>query len=198
MRNKSIEPEQIIIATIHLVAQNSLENLTTRKVAAECGVSDGYLFNYFENKTDLLTKSFFHIDNEIDAELKKVHINVLAPKKTIHELWMTYFNFLVENGDYAKYYRQFRHSSYYTPQAIEGQNESYKNFITVIAKGNGLFNIEMDIFWVFVIETTLNFAVRVYDKQLPCSEKDKEKYFAMLAYGMNGIIKNTKEWNSNK
>lgn len=196
MRKKSITPEEIIQATIHLVAENGLENISTRKVAASCGISDGCMFNYFESKNDLLIKCLYHIDNEIDAELSRTNFNILKMKKSIRALWFTYFDFLIEHGDYTKYYRQFRHSSYYTEEVVKGQDKSFSFFARLIASGSNVLNVNLDIFWVYIIETTLNFAVRVVDKQLPYNEKDKEKYFAFLANGISGIFKNAKDWES--
>lgn len=195
MKLKNGASNQIIEATIHLVAQNGLENLSTRKVAAECGVSDGYLFNYFENKNDLLVKCLYYIDNEIDAELKKANINILYIKKSVRELWFAYFGFLISHGDYAKYYRQFRHSSYYNDEVIKGQDKSFAFFVKLISMFSSRFRVDQDIFWVYLIETTLNFAIRVVDGQLPGKAEDTEKYFSLLVNGISGIIKDTNDWN---
>lgn len=194
MRKKIISPETIMLSTIHIVAKDGLENLSTRKVAAESGISDGCMFNYFKSKTDLLIQCLYFIDRQIDAELSTVHFNMLSPKKSIRELWFNYFNFLISHGDYARFYRQFRHSSYYNAEVVEGQNKSFSFFVKLIKNVSPLFNINMDIFWVYIIETTLDFAVRVADKQLPCEESDKEKYFALFANGISGVLKGTNDW----
>lgn len=196
MRKKTITTAEIIEATIHLVAENGLENLSTRKVAARCGISDGCLFNYFENKNKLLTECLYHIDNEIDKELSSVSFSLLSVKKSVRKLWFAYFDFLLTHGDYAKFYRSFRHSSYYTYDVVKGQDKSFTFFVRLISKASEIINVNLDIFWVYIIETTLNFAIRAADKQLPYSERDKEKYFALLANGIGGVFRDAKDWDN--
>lgn len=194
MRTKQIDPEKIIQKTIHISANLGLENLSTKKVSTACEISEGSLFNYFKNKNELLVQCLYSIDHDIDAVLSDVPINILEIKKTIRNLWFSYFNYLIQHGDNAKFYRQFRHSSYYTDEVIKGQDKSFSFFTGFLAKVLPSFQINTDIFWVYVIETTLNFAVRVVDGQLPSSDKDIEKYFSLIVNGINGFLKGSKNW----
>jgi AcrR family transcriptional regulator len=194
MRRKEINPNDIIEATIHLVAKNGLENLSTRKITSECNISEGSLFYHFNGKTDLLVQCLYHIDEEIDHALQQVHVNLLSLKKSVRLLWFTYFDFLIHHRDYTQFYMQFRHSSYYTDDVIHGQDKSYSFFTELLKKVLPALNINTDIFWVYVIETTLNFAIRVSDGQLPCTDQDKDKYFSLIANGIGGVFKSTKNW----
>lgn len=72
MRKKTISPQAIIEATILLVAQNGLENVSTRKVAEQMGIAEGSIFNYFPTKRNLMVICLNYIDNEIDITLKSV------------------------------------------------------------------------------------------------------------------------------
>lgn len=194
MRKKQINPIDIMEETIHLVSELGLENLATKKISVACGISEGSLFNYFANKNDLLVKCLYYVDTEIDQVLSEVPIHLLNLKKTIRSLWFAYFNYLIDHGDYAKFYRQFRHSSYYTDEVIKGQDKSFSFFTGFLKKVVPTLQINTDIFWVFVIETTLNFAVRVADGQLPRTDKDIEKYFSLITSGIGGVLKSQKDW----
>jgi AcrR family transcriptional regulator len=46
--------ELLIDATEHLLAEAPISAITTRDIARQAGVSDGVLYNYFEDKTELI------------------------------------------------------------------------------------------------------------------------------------------------
>ena len=59
MKKQTITPESIIEATILYVANNGLENVTTKKVALDMGISEGTIFNNFASKKALLEACLF-------------------------------------------------------------------------------------------------------------------------------------------
>lgn len=189
MRKKTISPQAIIEATILLVAQDGLENITTRKVAKQTGIAEGSIFNYFPTKKNLLVSSLYHIDREIDVALKNVAFQGLSVLKNVKAMWYAYFNYFISHGDCAKYYRQFRNSSYFDIKVMEGQGKSFSFFADLVFKNVSLLGINPEIFWTYTIETTLSFAVRVVDGQLPGTLEDIDKYFDFIAYGMTGMFK---------
>lgn len=189
MRKQTITKEMIINATIDYVAQNSLENVTTKKIAVNLHISEGSIFNYFPNKTTLLVSCFNYIDTKIDGALKSLPFQGLSIKKNIKGMWMYYFNFLVENGNYTKFYRQFRQSSYYNEDVINGQTESFSFFTKIIKNNIHLLGFNANFYWVYIIETSLNFAIRIVDGELPGEPEDIERIYKLMAHGFVGIIK---------
>lgn len=51
-------------ATVKAVAEDGLENLSTRGISAQCGVSEVYIYRYFKNKEDLIARVFAYADEE--------------------------------------------------------------------------------------------------------------------------------------
>lgn len=171
-------------ATITYVAEHGLENLTTKKIALSMNISEGTIFNNFSSKKELLAECLYYIDRKIDQIFESIPFHGLNVSKTIRELWFSYFDFLVAHGSYAKFYRQYRQSSYYTEEVITGQDDSYSFFITVIQKNAHIFGFNPDIYWVFIIETTLNFAIRVADGQFPGDRKTAECFYKLITHGI--------------
>ena len=54
--------------------------------------------------------------------------------------------------------------------------------------------IRSEVFWEFVIDTTLNLAVNVADGKFPDSPKDRERYFTLIAKGLGGVLSPGKSW----
>lgn len=186
MKKQVITPTMIMEATIHYVAAYGLETTTTKKIATSMGISEGTIFNNFPNKPTLFSECLYYIDKQIDPLLKLTPMELLHPSQAIHDLWFRYFNFLLEHGDYAKYYRQYRQSSYYDANVVAGQDSSYSLFVKLIHQNSHFFKFNPDFYWVFIIETTLNFAVRIIDGNLPGTPKDIERIYGLISHGFIG------------
>ncbi len=176
-------------ATISYVANYGLENVTTKKIATTIQISEGSIFNNFPNKKTLLVSCLYYIDSKIDEVLKVVPSHGLNIKKYATNMWYEYYGFLVSHRDYAKFYIQFRQSSYYNDETIAGQDQSFGFFASLIKKNIRRIGFNPDFFWTYIIESTLSFAVHVADGGLPGTPKDVDRMFNLIAYGVLGTIK---------
>lgn len=134
MNTTKISNEEMLEATIKYVSQYGLENVTTKKIAVTMGISEGTILNRYKNKKALLIECLYYIDKQIDSAIGKSKISILNLPESIKKLWYKYFKFLVNNASYSKYYRSFRHSSYYDEDVIKGQDKSFSLFVTLIKK----------------------------------------------------------------
>lgn len=198
MRKKVISKEMIQNAAISCVADIGLENFTTKKTADIMGISEGSIFNNYANKGALLTDCLYLIDHEIDAVLKDVPFHITSFTNYIHDLWYAYFNYLITHGDKAKFYFQFRHSSYYTKSVITGQSQSFGFFSKFLNAYMHVFHVESDIFWVYVIETTINFAIRFVNHDLEPTEENIQSVYNLITKGISGIYHPDKTFDTTK
>ncbi len=187
MRQKTTSPEKIIEAAIRVGAAEGIENLSTRKIASECGISDGYLFNYFENKSDLLIRSFLYIHCKLNDALAEIPALTMPLRKGVRSLWIACFDFLVTNPDYACYLRSFRCSSLYTDETRENQKQHIASLVEYIEK-SGCSGLKNDVVWLFMFETAVNFAVEVSENRIGGSEKDRELYFSFVTNGVGRFL----------
>lgn len=187
MRQKTTTPEKIIEAAIRVGAAEGIGNLSTRKVAAECGISDGYLFNYFANKSDLLTQSFFYIHSKLNGAMSEPKIFSMPLREGVRSLWIACFDFLVSNPEYARYLRSFRYSSFYTKKMHEVQKQKIPYLNEYIEK-SGCSALKNNIMWIFMFESAVNFAVEVSENHIGGSEKDREFYFSFITDGVGRFL----------
>lgn len=69
VNKKNVIKESLISAVIRFVSREGLENLTTRGIATESGVSERYIFLYFGTKDELLTQTFESLDIELFSQI---------------------------------------------------------------------------------------------------------------------------------
>ncbi len=188
MNKIKISTDDIIETTIDYVAKYGLENTTTKKVADIMQISEGTIFNRFKSKKELLSECLYYIDRNIDAEIGNSKISIFDISGSIKKLWYKYFNYLLAHPSYSKFYRQFRQSSFYTDDVIKGQDKSFSKFVQLIQKNLDLIGFNTDILWVYVIETTLNFAIRVADGDIANTPKNIALIYKFLSKGFMGNL----------
>lgn len=193
MRKPTITPEQIMEAAILLTTEIGLENITTKKIAASIGISEGSVFYYFKSKKELLTRCLYYINVQIDMVLKAIPIKSLNLMKNIKKLWTGYFLFFIDHPGYAKFYRDFRYSAYFTEETLHEQAVSFPFFSKFAQNYAKLLGLNIRLFWIFVIENTLCFAVNMSENTIQRTDDNIERIFRLISYGMYGVVKKYRE-----
>ncbi|MDG0024370.1 transcriptional regulator BetI [Trinickia sp. Y13] len=70
---------RLIDSTLEVVGQVGLENLTIRKVSDHAGVSVGLVHHHFENKSDLVYKTFVHLIRRVRDQLTAGRRGIIDP-----------------------------------------------------------------------------------------------------------------------
>jgi len=111
MRVKDEKKEQAIFdAAITLITTNGLADTSMSKIAKVADVSAATIYIYFENKEDMLNKTYTHVKREIAAALGKG----LQPKLTVEEafkvIWNNFYKYAVKNSVKFSFTEQFANS----------------------------------------------------------------------------------------
>ncbi len=64
--------ERIVAAALRVMAKRGATNATTREIAREAGVSEGSLYNHFQNKTELFGAAFGSVSTGIRAAMQEL------------------------------------------------------------------------------------------------------------------------------
>ena len=153
------------------------------------GISEGTILKNFKNKKALLHACLYYIDRQVDVVLKGVSFQEIHITKIISKMWYAYFYYFVEHWHYARYYCQFRQSSYYDEEVMKGQKKSFSFFSEFLRLNAHRFGFCPDYYWVFIIETTLNFAVRVANGTLSGTPEEVERIYGLISNGFLGSLK---------
>jgi len=111
MRVKDEKKEQAIFdAAITLITTNGLADTSMSKIAKVADVSAATIYIYFEDKEDMLNKTYTHVKREIAAAPGKG----LQPKLTVEEafkvIWNNFYKYAVKNSVKFSFTEQFANS----------------------------------------------------------------------------------------
>ena len=89
--------ESIIVSTIETLNAVGLQNLSTKLIAKQEGVSEGTLFRHFKNKTDIMLAVVDHFSQYDDAIIESCKRKNLSPSESIRYFY----------NAYAEYYENY-------------------------------------------------------------------------------------------
>ena len=76
----------ILAAAIYLFGEEGFHSVTTRKIAARAGVSEGTLFNYFSSKNELMRAILGRIYTELTENATAILRDVLDSRERLQQL----------------------------------------------------------------------------------------------------------------
>lgn len=185
MRKNSIHREEIIEATIELSAAVSLENVTTRKIAGELGISEGSIFNYFPSKSELMLSCFSHIDALAEAAIRETVLEAKDFFDGFRQLLGTYIDFFVQRPAHTKFYCQMRYSSYFESPHCLREAPSFAALRARMADYDPLLDSDSALSYA-IVEIALGLALQIVCGHVPSAQEAREKTFALLCYGLQG------------
>ncbi|MEO1814399.1 MAG: TetR/AcrR family transcriptional regulator [Acetobacterium sp.] len=89
--------ESIIVSTIQTLNEVGLQNLSTKMIAKQEGVSEGTLFRHFKTKTDIMLAVVDHFSQYDDAIIETCHQKNFSPLEAIRYFY----------NAYAEYYQNY-------------------------------------------------------------------------------------------
>lgn len=185
MRKNSIHREEIIEAPIELCAAVSLENVTTRKIAALLGISEGSIFNYFSSKPDLLLACFAHIDTLAEAAVTAASMEGDDFFCGLRQLLDAYLDFFVKHPAYTKFYCQMRLSSYFPARHLAENASSFSTLLKRMSDYDPLLTKDSPLSHM-IGEIALNLALQIVCGIVPASQEVRDNTFSLLFFGLQG------------
>ncbi len=90
-----VRQEQIKKAVLDIIADEGLQNISTRNLAKRIGLSEGAIFRHFPTKRDIIKGIMDDVANDLIGSLRNI---VLKPEKAEDKL----FKYLCQNVKYLK------------------------------------------------------------------------------------------------
>jgi TetR/AcrR family transcriptional regulator len=78
--------EQIVQAALDLLAEHSVDRLTTRRVAKRVGISQPALFRHFASREEILIAVLDHVRASLGSEATRILAAGHTPREAVHEL----------------------------------------------------------------------------------------------------------------
>jgi len=169
VRRRDGKKEQAIFdAAIRLITANGFADTSMSKIAKAAGVSPATIYVYFENKEDMLNKTYSHVKREMASALA----NGLSPELSVAEafkvIWYNFFNYTLDNSVKFSFTEQFANSPI-VDRVRKEEGMSY--FLPLLAwfergiREKVFRNISMELFAAFAFAPVMALA-----KQHNCGE----------------------------
>lgn len=93
---------EIINAAINIISREGYQDLTTKHLAEQVGVSEAALYRHFESKTDLLHKILEYFQSLAQEAMGSIQEEISDPLEQVRAFVLNRYKLFTENPDLAK------------------------------------------------------------------------------------------------
>lgn len=148
--NKENKFERILNAAIKVIGNKGFHNAKIKDIAVEADVADGTIYNYFQNKEDILVTIFKIKLEEYVNNAKKEIANIIDPKEKLKVLIKYHVKIITDNPDLAKVLQiELRQPHVELRVKVRKNLRNYFRVIEEVieeGKKNNIFSPELDVY----------------------------------------------------
>lgn len=133
--SKITSKDKLINATIEVVYENGLYNVTTSKISKMASLSEAMIYKIFGSKDELVAESFIWIKGELYKYVDSKSNDQSGIDEQYYAVWLAHIDFFVENEKYLRFFSQFEKSKYMTEEVSQKSYVKVANVIELYEKG---------------------------------------------------------------
>lgn len=192
---------RILQAAIKGVRKYGLEGVRIQNISKLAGLSPGAMYRYFPSKAELIVACFNWVDMQVARLFDDLIIDreaMLAdPIGSVEMLWLPYFRFWTAHPDETVFYHRFRDSSMFLAYDKQRNTRHFRSFIITVNRFMTTFpalrELNQDILWLHVLNSTVTYAKFVVEGVLPNNEATENDIFQLLTTGLTRYLKPKEE-----
>ena len=179
-------PELLIDEAIAAVAGYGLERATTKAIVQRSGMNEAYIYRYYTDKDDLLVKMFDKLDEEL-LQAIVTHLPVMQGRgdheARCRQLFCDVWRFLLGNSEKCLAFIRYYYSPYFTACSLEKHQQRYAELTVSFGR---LLRAESNVWMLLnhILYVMLDFAVKVFNGQIPDNEDTAEHVFRLVYYSV--------------
>lgn len=188
--------ETLIARTVKVIANEGLDKTTTKAITTGTGINEAYIYRYFSDKEDLLSKAFDKLDDELFAKTMQ-HVEVMYVQGMEYEMRCRFYfaavwKFLLENRDDCLAFVRYFYSPYFTKYSAETHKRC---FAPLVKKFKDAFIDEADVWMILnhILNVMLDFAVKVHNGQMSSDDDYSEHVFRVIYASVKQYFKKDEE-----
>ena len=186
--------EVLIDRAIEVLGSAGMDKATTKAIVAGTGISEVYIYRHFANKEDLLSKAFDKLDNELAMKVA-MHVHVMYIQSMEYQDRCRFFftavwEFLLQNKTKCAAFMRYYYSPYFDKYSADAHKARFE---PLILKFQDAFREESNVWMLLnhILSTMMDFALKVYDGELPNNEETAEHVFRIIYYAVRPYFKRT-------
>lgn len=188
--------EILLARTVSVIAQEGMDKTTTKAIVAGTGINEAYIYRLFSDKSDLLSKTFDLLDEELVTVVKEnlslLYNSEIEEDLRFRMLFDAFWNFLLGNREKCLAFVRYYYSPYFSKYSAGSHRRRY---VPLISEFSGVFREEADVWMILnhVLNVMLDFAVKVHLGQMSESDDYVEHVFRVVYVSVKQYFKSTEE-----
>lgn len=179
--------EEIYAATLALIQEHGLSGITVNMIAKKAGLATGTVYNYFENKEELIINLFDRCFHNYASDYFAGFDPAAPFKVAFRTIWMNMLRHSMARFSEQVFIEQCFHSPYISEEARMGYKEVFLPWRELIEKGKKERLIkQLDTTWlmIFVRGTVRELVKHCAYAQLELTPEIIEQLFNMCWDGI--------------
>lgn len=139
--------QQIIEAAIKLIAEKGIQNLTTKNLSEEIGITEPALYRHFDNKLEILKAAIEYFQIKMQPAIKKLNRSINSLNK-IESFILEHLKIISQNPNFAKVIfseANFQNDENLILKMNNMMNQSHKILDAIIQSGQKKGEIRADV-----------------------------------------------------
>ncbi len=196
----------LISNAIHLIAEGGFEKATTKELTYYKGnlpnvkMNEVYIYRLFGGKEGVYEAAFVYLDNELykafQCSMRTIGDFGDDTKKKLYDFFLLAWQFVLNNEERCRFYVRYYYSIYFRGNSLEKHK---RHFESIIDSFYSLFIKEADVESIMhsVFTALLDFAIRVYNRELENNEVNVPHIFNVLYCMMMTYLKSPEKSGDN-
>jgi len=151
--------QQILDATLDLVATQGLINTSIGKISKRAKSSPGIIYHYFESKDEIMDTLFLQVITEMNLQRLWEHVDLDAPVLSRYKrIWLNKYHYHRGNPQKTVFLEQYKNSAYYTStqvQLFQTSNEKLVHMGYVDIKNGTVVDLSLEVIYVMTLGVAL-------------------------------------------
>jgi TetR/AcrR family fatty acid metabolism transcriptional regulator len=147
---ESEKRRRIITSAIKIFGEKGFQNATIAEIARDAGIGDATIYEYFENKEDMLLKIPVEMTKELIPQINEHMMGIKGAFNKLRKYIWWYINFLEKNPGYGSIVLLELKTSkaYISTEAYQSARNFYQIILDIIKEGQeeGLIKKEINIY----------------------------------------------------
>ena len=187
---KEERQKKTIEAVKKIVAEKGMDGFSIRQAAELTGINEALIYRDFYTKDQLLDICYKEVQDEVAQIYGTIGpLTLNTEEQTISamkHMWMASFQYLLDHRDNTLFLRNYRESSYRQKLLEASEKREPKYFFDARDKFAMVLpsDIDMHCTWVYVIDFSIEFAMRILTGELPLDQKSVSHIWQLMFNGL--------------
>lgn len=184
--------QRLIDGTIHVIAREGLTKASTKQIGLVSSINEAYIYRCFKDKEDMFAKAFASLDDELVTKAMQ-HVSVMYMQEMEYEarcriFFTAIWSFLLSNSEKCLAFIRYYYSPYFSNYSAD---EHKMKYVPLVDKFKDAFKREANVWMLlnYILTTMLDFAVKVFDGDLPNNEDTEEHVFRLIYVSIRQYFK---------